>query len=656
MSSPILDEYLEKTARTWGEFGSNLLRAPLATTGHALSAAGSLPNAVVGTPLAAVSNSVAGINNVANRVSNATIGRNTVPKAMQAATSEVNNNINASVGGAWKDVGQGAARALTNNYGDGLNKPYQSAGAAALNKQHAMNPDPVSRGVGQWASTIGNTVAGLATGGAIGNIPRVAGALGGLRGAASNAMSTAGKMIPAPIKGLGSTVATGAVGATVLEGISAGKQRSADNTLRQEAGALQPTIDSYYSSLAPEARTAFDAQKQQARHYFAAEHPELTGPSFDAAFGKHWNNLVSGDLKGAAPQGAPVDAAGQPAPTAEPAAQPAPQTTPESVIGQDGTVEGGLSQPEQKLSPLTSDAVAQAKDLLSKNPDAVKQVAAGTEKQVQDAVADPKIKDEVGKALSGKGFGPNILNNAVTALMKVVEDPKQIGPMLQAMSPAEVVGLGLGLTFTAMGVMQLLSGKGGLGSIITTIAGLGAAGAAFGNANSATPAFPHGPSGNDLIGNIMSAFGAADQTKANTQGAIAAGAVQPQTNSPQSGQGVAGGAQSDTKAPGAGQASQLSPEVAAALAGLDKNDPQYEDKVLSLVRNEPIFKSNEADMEDALPAYGLSLGDNWKGPFITSMVNSKLTKYTGEKDPARLAKMVEAFRRMKQQPPATAPQ
>jgi hypothetical protein len=144
--------------------------------------------------------------------------------------------------------------------------------------------------------------------------------------------------------------------------------------------------------------------------------------------------------------------------------------------GPDGKV------PHGPPSPILSQPTAAAKDLVTKNPPEAKAQAEAAKARVEETLAKNKTLAAEAASWAKTGeVGQNTLNGAYSAVSKMVQDPSQIMPTLQNLSTPEMLGLGLGLGAGALGLMNLLGGKGGLGSMLMMLLGGGAAIAALGN-------------------------------------------------------------------------------------------------------------------------------------------------------------------------------
>jgi len=144
-------------------------------------------------------------------------------------------------------------------------------------------------------------------------------------------------------------------------------------------------------------------------------------------------------------------------------------------------VNAQAAQAAQSAGPFQS-FTEKAKEMLHAAPEKVKEIAHGAQSTVTNALQNPAIKTDVDIWGKTGEIGQNLMTNATNMLSSVVQDPKQIPEILKNMQPAEIVGAGLGLSALAIGVMRLLGGQGGLGSVLLSMLGAAGAVAATGNA------------------------------------------------------------------------------------------------------------------------------------------------------------------------------
>ena len=99
----------------------------------------------------------------------------------------------------------------------------------------------------------------------------------------------------------------------------------------------------------------------------------------------------------------------------------------------------------------------------------------------QQLDADKNLQNDVNNVVKGGDVSDETKQKAADNLMKEVQDPEQAKSIFDNMSTWEMIALAAGLTVGGIGLMNTLSGEGGIGSWLMTLLGLGTAGVTASN-------------------------------------------------------------------------------------------------------------------------------------------------------------------------------
>lgn len=148
----------------------------------------------------------------------------------------------------------------------------------------------------------------------------------------------------------------------------------------------------------------------------------------------------------------------------------------------------GTQLPQQEQGPVSlsgnDQLVSDLQNLVQTNPEQAQQLAGQVTDQATNALQqNPQLASTVAGAVQGDAQAADALKAQVAQDMASQGmDQNTIMSKLQSMSMPEMIGLALGLGSAAMGLINIMSGEGGIGSWLMTILGLGGAGMLAGNA------------------------------------------------------------------------------------------------------------------------------------------------------------------------------